>query len=198
MLLRVWSGWKSVVTSPHTGPAASAKSREPARPASPCHTDGSFSKARTRRPVPRRVTCGTTTTRLATAPDRPTQRVLPSPDGFPEIPGVTTPGREYASRRSAERSTQCQPRTRNRARARFSGCHTTGGGAASRRGFVSAGGTRLSRACSRRGRSAGATPLTSRDCFGAVRRAKLVGGRTRAAMSPGRVSCRLSFSDLLK
>ena len=110
-----------------------------------------------------------------------------SPDGFPEIPGVTTPGKEYASGRSAERRTQCQPRTRSRARARFSGCHTTGGGAASERGFVSAIGTRLSRACSRRGRSAGDTPLTSRDCFGAVRRAKLVGGRTQAAVSPGPV-----------
>jgi hypothetical protein len=38
-------------------------------------------KARTKRPVTRRVTRGTATTRLATAPDRPTPRVLPSLDG---------------------------------------------------------------------------------------------------------------------
>jgi hypothetical protein len=52
-----------------------------ARPASPCRSDGSFSKARTKRPVTRRVTNGTTTTRLATPSDRPTRRVLPSPEG---------------------------------------------------------------------------------------------------------------------
>src|SRR5215218_7132743 len=40
-------------------------------------------KARTQRPVTRRVTHGTATTRLATAPDRPTRRVLPSPDERP-------------------------------------------------------------------------------------------------------------------
>src|SRR5207245_1753260 len=51
-----------------------------ARPAPP-RTRGQFiPKARTRRPVTRRVTRGTATTRLATAPDRPTQRVLPSPE----------------------------------------------------------------------------------------------------------------------
>src|SRR6266511_1916722 len=51
-----------------------------ARPAPP-HTRGQFiPKARTRRPVTRRVTHGTATTRLATAPDRPTRRVLPSPE----------------------------------------------------------------------------------------------------------------------
>jgi hypothetical protein len=51
-----------------------------ARPAPP-HTRGQIiPKARTRRPVTRRVTHGTATTRLATAPDRPTRRVLPSPE----------------------------------------------------------------------------------------------------------------------
>jgi hypothetical protein len=51
-----------------------------ARPAPP-HTRGQFiPKARTQRPVTRRVTRGTTTTRLATTPDRPTRRVLPSPE----------------------------------------------------------------------------------------------------------------------
>src|SRR4051812_167561 len=57
-----------------------------ARPAPP-RTRGQFiPKARTRRPVTRRVTRGTATTRLATTPDRPTSRVLPSPDrpGFPQ------------------------------------------------------------------------------------------------------------------
>jgi len=50
-----------------------------ARPAPP-HTRGQIiPKARTRRPVTRRVTHGTATTRLATAPDRPTSRVLPMP-----------------------------------------------------------------------------------------------------------------------
>src|SRR5436305_4277069 len=49
-----------------------------ARPAPP-HTRGRIiPKARTKRPVTRRVTRGTATTRLATAPDRPTRRVLPS------------------------------------------------------------------------------------------------------------------------
>jgi hypothetical protein len=52
-----------------------------ARPAPP-RTRGQFiRKARTRRPVTRRVTRGTATTRLATASDRPTRRVLPSPEG---------------------------------------------------------------------------------------------------------------------
>ena len=51
-----------------------------ARPAPP-RTRGQFiPKARTRRPVTRRVTRGTATTRLATSPDRPTRRVLPSLD----------------------------------------------------------------------------------------------------------------------
>jgi hypothetical protein len=51
-----------------------------ARPAPP-RTRGQFiPKARTRRPVTRRVTRGMATTRLATAPDRPTSRVLPSPE----------------------------------------------------------------------------------------------------------------------
>jgi hypothetical protein len=52
-----------------------------ARPAPP-HTRGQIiRKAHTKRPVTRRVTRGTATTRLAIAPDRPTERVLPSPDG---------------------------------------------------------------------------------------------------------------------
>jgi hypothetical protein len=51
-----------------------------ARPAPP-HTRGRIiPKARTRRPVTRRVTRGTTTTRLATSPDRPTRRLLQSPE----------------------------------------------------------------------------------------------------------------------
>jgi hypothetical protein len=52
-----------------------------ARPAPP-HTRGQIiRKARTKRPVTRRVTHGTANTRLATNPDRPTRRVLLSPDG---------------------------------------------------------------------------------------------------------------------
>src|SRR5438874_12430851 len=60
-----------------------------ARPAPP-RTRGQFiPKARTRRPVTRRVTCGTATTRLATATDRPTPRVLPSPDRLGDsVPAV--------------------------------------------------------------------------------------------------------------
>jgi hypothetical protein len=51
-----------------------------ARPAPP-HTRGQIiPKARTRRPVTRRVTRGTATTRLAAPSDRPTRRVLPSPE----------------------------------------------------------------------------------------------------------------------
>src|SRR6266540_3482695 len=41
-----------------------------ARPAPPCRPDGSFPR-HARRPVTRRVTSGTETTRLASAPDRP-------------------------------------------------------------------------------------------------------------------------------
>src|SRR5438552_17427267 len=52
-----------------------------ARPAPPRTRRQFIPKARTRRPVTRRVTRGTATTRLATAPDRPTWRVLPSPEG---------------------------------------------------------------------------------------------------------------------
>jgi hypothetical protein len=51
-----------------------------ARPAPP-HTRGQIiRKARSKRPVTRRVTRGTATTRLAIAPDRPTLRVSQSPD----------------------------------------------------------------------------------------------------------------------
>jgi hypothetical protein len=53
-----------------------------ARPAPP-RTRGRFiPKARTKRPVTRRVTHDTATTRLASAPDRPTRRVLPSPESY--------------------------------------------------------------------------------------------------------------------
>jgi hypothetical protein len=51
-----------------------------ARPAPPRTRGQIIPKARTKRPVTRRVTRGTATTRLATTPDRPTRRVLPSPD----------------------------------------------------------------------------------------------------------------------
>ena len=51
-----------------------------ARPAPP-HTRGQIiPQARTKRPVTRRVTRGTATTRLAITADRPTPRVLPSPE----------------------------------------------------------------------------------------------------------------------
>ena len=50
-----------------------------ARPAPP-HTRGQIiPKAHTKRPVTRQVTRGTTTTRPANAPDRPTRRVSQSP-----------------------------------------------------------------------------------------------------------------------
>jgi hypothetical protein len=52
-----------------------------ARPAPPRTRRQFIPKARRRRPVTRRVTRGTATTRLATAPDRATRRVLPSPEG---------------------------------------------------------------------------------------------------------------------
>ncbi|SRR6266545_5113760 len=52
-----------------------------ARPAPPRTRRRFIPKARTRRPVTRRVTRGTATTRLATTPDRPTRRVLPSLEG---------------------------------------------------------------------------------------------------------------------
>jgi hypothetical protein len=57
-----------------------------ARPAPPHTRRQIIPKARTRRPVTRRVTHGTATTRLATAPDRPTRRVLPSPERSPGCP----------------------------------------------------------------------------------------------------------------
>src|SRR6266508_2915324 len=43
-------------------------------------------KARTKRPVTRRVTHGTAHTRLATAADRPMRRVLPSPEPATHYP----------------------------------------------------------------------------------------------------------------
>ena len=51
-----------------------------ARPAPPRTRGQLIPKARTKRPVTRRVTHDTATTRLASAPDRPTRRVLPSPE----------------------------------------------------------------------------------------------------------------------
>jgi hypothetical protein len=51
-----------------------------ARPAPPRTRGQIIPKARTRRPVTRRVTHDTARTRLASAPDRPTLRVLPSPE----------------------------------------------------------------------------------------------------------------------
>ena len=66
-----------------------------ARPAPP-HTRGQIiPKARTRRPVTRRVTHGTATTRLATNPDRPTRRVLPSPE---QLSGLIREHRDIAER----------------------------------------------------------------------------------------------------
>src|SRR5205823_8527837 len=54
-----------------------------ARPAPPHTRRRIIPKARTRRPVTRRVTRGTATTRLATNPDRPTRRLLQSPEDRP-------------------------------------------------------------------------------------------------------------------
>jgi hypothetical protein len=51
-----------------------------ARPAPPHTRRQIIPKARTKRPVTRRVTRGTVTTRLAMAPDRPTTRVSQSPE----------------------------------------------------------------------------------------------------------------------
>jgi hypothetical protein len=48
------------------------------RPASPRSHRQIIPKAHEKRPVPRRVTCGTTNTRLATTPDRPTHPVSQS------------------------------------------------------------------------------------------------------------------------
>jgi len=50
-----------------------------ARPAPPHTRRQIIPKARIKRPATWRVTRGTATTRLATTPDRPTPRVLPSP-----------------------------------------------------------------------------------------------------------------------
>jgi hypothetical protein len=51
-----------------------------ARPAPPHTRRRIIRKARTRRPVTRRVTRGTATTRLAMSPDRPTSRLLQPPE----------------------------------------------------------------------------------------------------------------------
>jgi hypothetical protein len=63
-------------------PAAGAK------PAPPHTRRQIIPKARTKRPVTRRVTRGTATTRLATNPDRPTRRVLLFPEGVRPDLGV--------------------------------------------------------------------------------------------------------------
>jgi hypothetical protein len=55
-----------------------------ARPAPPRTPGQIIPKARRSRPVTRRVTRGTATTRLATAPDGTTGRVLPTPEGYGE------------------------------------------------------------------------------------------------------------------
>src|SRR5438034_8419954 len=52
-----------------------------ARPAPPHTRRRIIPKARTQRPVTRRATRGTATTRLATNPDRATRRLLQSPEG---------------------------------------------------------------------------------------------------------------------
>ena len=51
-----------------------------ARPAAPCCSDESFPRHAPRRPVTRRITSSSTTTRLATTPDRPARRVSQSPE----------------------------------------------------------------------------------------------------------------------
>jgi hypothetical protein len=51
-----------------------------ARPAPPRTRGQTIPNAHTKRPVTRRVTRSTATTRPATAPDRPTPPVLPSPE----------------------------------------------------------------------------------------------------------------------
>src|SRR5207253_3330701 len=72
-------GGRTVMSHANTADKLLIKPAADARPAPP-HTRGQIiPKARTKRPVTRRVTHGTATTRLATAPDRPTRRVLPSP-----------------------------------------------------------------------------------------------------------------------
>src|SRR6266436_1445984 len=73
-----------------------------ARPAPPRARGQFIPKARTRRPVTRRVTRGTATTRQATAPDRPTRRVLPSPEGWRRV--LADVGRQVLIRRD-----QCFP-----------------------------------------------------------------------------------------
>ena len=67
-----------------------------ARPAPPRTRRQIIPKARTKRPVTRRVTRGTTTTRLATAPDRPTRRVSQSPE--PDLANEFLPARVGAQR----------------------------------------------------------------------------------------------------
>ena len=51
-----------------------------ARPAPPCTRGQIIPKAHTKWPITRRITRGTTTTRLASAPDRHPRRVSQSPD----------------------------------------------------------------------------------------------------------------------
>jgi hypothetical protein len=65
-----------------------------ARPAPPRTRGQIIPKAHTKRPVTRRVTRDTATTRLATAPDRTTRRVLPSPERNSSGEGWLYPGPE--------------------------------------------------------------------------------------------------------
>src|SRR4029453_12358594 len=80
-LMRANRSGRTVMSHAKTADKLLIKPAAGARPAPP-RTRGQFiRKAPTRPPGPRRVTRGTATTRLATAPDRPTRRVLPSPEG---------------------------------------------------------------------------------------------------------------------
>src|SRR6266545_7693720 len=75
-----------------------------ARPAPPHTRRRIIPKARTQRPVTRRVTRGTATTRLATAPDRATRRPLQSLDArITEVTAVAT------SHRGDHRATRRRP-----------------------------------------------------------------------------------------
>ena len=73
-------GGKTVKSHAETADRLLIKPAAGARPAPPHTRRQIIPKARTQRPVTRRVTRGTATTKLATAPDGPTRQVLPSPD----------------------------------------------------------------------------------------------------------------------
>src|SRR5439155_27142715 len=76
-------GGKTVISHASTADKLLIKPAAGARPAPPHTCRQIIPKARSRRPVTRRVTHATATSRLATAPDRPTRRVLPSPERSP-------------------------------------------------------------------------------------------------------------------